>query len=271
MTVTHADGLRSSVEPLVARASRVGDRGRGGRPARHASPARRSHCAPSTCLHWGVRVGDRLRRPAEPARRRGPVVLLPCALAGPRPTSRGRGAERRGVGGSDALGLEEARAQPQHRGGVHLRDAGLGDAEHATDLGEGHALVVVEDEDDASRARRAARSRGPAGTWSPAASSEPAGSVAPGRRSSVSQRGAAESPRSSPAPSSSSSAATLTVESWVKIARRSLDAASRGARRPRARWACGAARPRARRTRGRPRGPWCAPSAGSSRSRAARR
>jgi murein DD-endopeptidase MepM/ murein hydrolase activator NlpD len=36
-----------------------------------------SHCAPTTCLHWGVRVGDDYVDPLTLLPGAGPVVLLP--------------------------------------------------------------------------------------------------------------------------------------------------------------------------------------------------
>ncbi len=80
LTVRHPDGLRSSLEPLVeplargtpVRAGQVvatlaGPPGPGGHPG---------HCAPATCLHWGVRRGEEYVDPLG-LLGPGPVVLLP--------------------------------------------------------------------------------------------------------------------------------------------------------------------------------------------------
>src|SRR5665254_5537 len=49
---------------------------------------------------------------------------------------------------SGPVALLERRAQSQHGGGVHLGDPGLGHPEHPADLRQGHALVVVEDQQE---------------------------------------------------------------------------------------------------------------------------
>ena len=75
VTVTHAGGLRSSLEPVswsvrrgqpVARGQVVGSVA--GNPG---------HCAPATCLHWGLRRGEAYLDPLRWVVGRGPVVLLP--------------------------------------------------------------------------------------------------------------------------------------------------------------------------------------------------
>ncbi|WP_421733251.1 M23 family metallopeptidase [Cellulomonas sp.] len=75
VTVTDAAGRRSSIEPvvptvsvgdLVAQGTRLGTVTFGG-----------SHCAPATCLHWGVRVGGDYVDPLTLLPGAGPVVLLP--------------------------------------------------------------------------------------------------------------------------------------------------------------------------------------------------
>jgi murein DD-endopeptidase MepM/ murein hydrolase activator NlpD len=75
VTVTDADGRRSTVEPLAA-AVAVGDLAVAGTPL-GALTADGSHCAPSTCLHWGVRVGDDYVDPLGLLAGAGPIVLLP--------------------------------------------------------------------------------------------------------------------------------------------------------------------------------------------------
>ena len=75
VTVTDGQGRRSSVEPVAASIG-VGD---------HVGPGTRlgslvaqgSHCAPGTCLHWGVRVGADYVDPLSLLPGAGPVVLLP--------------------------------------------------------------------------------------------------------------------------------------------------------------------------------------------------
>ncbi|MGN8246723.1 murein hydrolase activator EnvC family protein [Cellulomonas soli] len=84
VTVTHGDGLRSSLEPvdpLVSVGQRV-TRGAtvatldaiGTDPAPAGSG---THCAPTTCLHWGVRRGTQYLDPLSLLGDQGPVVLLP--------------------------------------------------------------------------------------------------------------------------------------------------------------------------------------------------
>ena len=85
LTVRHDDGLRSSVEPVLA-AVEVGDRVAAGSPVGTVT-ADRSHCEP-TCLHWGVRDGDVYLDPML-LLRGGPVVLLArdARVAGGQPRS----------------------------------------------------------------------------------------------------------------------------------------------------------------------------------------
>lgn len=62
LVVTHADGTRSTLEPVLATAAVGTSVERGdvvGRVGEHPG-----HCAPDTCLHWGVRVGDDYLDPA---------------------------------------------------------------------------------------------------------------------------------------------------------------------------------------------------------------
>ena len=76
VTVTDAEGRRSSLEPLVPSVG-VGDLVPAG--ARLGTLAvEGSHCAPSTCLHWGVRIADDdYIDPFSLLAGAGPVVLLP--------------------------------------------------------------------------------------------------------------------------------------------------------------------------------------------------
>jgi len=74
VTVTHPDGRRSSLEPVVP-AVVVGQRVAAGDRLGTLS-GERSHC-PSACLHWGVRKGARYVDPLTLLPGGGPVVLLP--------------------------------------------------------------------------------------------------------------------------------------------------------------------------------------------------
>ena len=74
VTISHG-ALRSSLEPVtatvakgaaVAAGTAVGTVGR--------DPG---HCAPRTCVHWGVRAGDTYVDPLDLLAGFGPVVLLP--------------------------------------------------------------------------------------------------------------------------------------------------------------------------------------------------
>lgn len=74
VTVVHSDGLRSSVEPVAAEVEvgavvDAGDR-------LGTLTATTSHCAPSACLHWGVRDAHDYVDPLL-LLRDGPTVLLP--------------------------------------------------------------------------------------------------------------------------------------------------------------------------------------------------
>lgn len=80
LTVRHPDGLRSSLEPLVEPLARGTPVRTGQVVATLAGPpgpdGHPGHCAPATCLHWGVRRGDEYVDPLG-LLRPGPVVLLP--------------------------------------------------------------------------------------------------------------------------------------------------------------------------------------------------
>lgn len=75
LTVTHADGLRSSLEP-VRWSVRRGQRVLGGQVVGTVA-AEPGHCVPATCLHWGLRRGEEYLDPMRWVLDRGPVVLLP--------------------------------------------------------------------------------------------------------------------------------------------------------------------------------------------------
>ncbi|MDC7123772.1 M23 family metallopeptidase [Cellulomonas fimi] len=74
VTVTHDDGLRSSVEPVAALVV-VGARVAPGDPLGTVEPTG-GHCAATACLHWGVRRGDVYVDPVALVEG-GPIVLLP--------------------------------------------------------------------------------------------------------------------------------------------------------------------------------------------------
>ncbi|MNW66435.1 hypothetical protein D3C74_449070 [compost metagenome] len=83
VVVLHDDGLRTSLEPVA------GSVGPGTRVARgevvgtlESSPdggggAAAGHCVPASCLHWGVRRGERYLDPLALLAPREPIVLLP--------------------------------------------------------------------------------------------------------------------------------------------------------------------------------------------------
>lgn len=74
VVVTHEDGLRSTFEP-VAGAPAVGTVvARGGRIGEVTATA--GHCAPQTCLHWGVLRGETYLDPLSFVGR-ARVILLP--------------------------------------------------------------------------------------------------------------------------------------------------------------------------------------------------
>jgi murein DD-endopeptidase MepM/ murein hydrolase activator NlpD len=74
VTIAHADGRRSSLEPVSAGVV-VGQRVEAG-DAIGTLAAEGSHCTPS-CLHWGVREGLVYLDPLTLLPGGGPVVLLP--------------------------------------------------------------------------------------------------------------------------------------------------------------------------------------------------
>ncbi|GGY35460.1 hypothetical protein GCM10010363_15380 [Streptomyces omiyaensis] len=68
--------LRTTFTPVTPLA-RAGDRVRAGDPLAHVAPG--THC-PRSCLHWGLRRGDRYLDPLT-LLRRGPSRLLPVTTA----------------------------------------------------------------------------------------------------------------------------------------------------------------------------------------------
>jgi murein DD-endopeptidase MepM/ murein hydrolase activator NlpD len=89
VVVTHPDGLRTSLEPVVASVP-VGSAVAAGAPIGVAESGvaesgvvegqgdgvTPNHCAPRSCVHWGVRRGDRYLDPLS-LLDRPPIVLLP--------------------------------------------------------------------------------------------------------------------------------------------------------------------------------------------------
>ncbi|MEP7764986.1 M23 family metallopeptidase [Sanguibacter sp. 25GB23B1] len=76
VVISHADGLRSTLEPVasdlttgtaVARGDVVGV----------LAPGVATHCAPATCLHWGVRRGEEYIDPLTLVVENEAVILLP--------------------------------------------------------------------------------------------------------------------------------------------------------------------------------------------------
>ncbi|GAA3812211.1 murein hydrolase activator EnvC family protein [Cellulomonas soli] len=78
VTVVDADGLRSSLEPVDPVVATGQGVHRGDVVATVSTDAAASsHCAPATCLHWGVRRGTDYLDPMDLLGAPGPVVLLP--------------------------------------------------------------------------------------------------------------------------------------------------------------------------------------------------
>lgn len=77
ITLRHAGGLRTSLEPVETTLG-VGDAVARGTPVGTVSSAS-GHCAPDTCVHWGMRQGDDYVDPLSCVPGFGPVVLLPLA------------------------------------------------------------------------------------------------------------------------------------------------------------------------------------------------
>jgi murein DD-endopeptidase MepM/ murein hydrolase activator NlpD len=75
VTVDHGGTLRSSVEPITP-VVRVGDHVRAGDPLGEVSDEP-GHCAPATCVHWGVRLGGDYVNPLDFLVGYGRIVLLP--------------------------------------------------------------------------------------------------------------------------------------------------------------------------------------------------
>ena len=76
LTITHDDGLRSSLEPVTTMLA-AGQRVLPGQVIASVTSVA-GHCAPATCLHWGLRRGETYLDPMRWVLDRGPVVLLPA-------------------------------------------------------------------------------------------------------------------------------------------------------------------------------------------------
>ena len=79
VVVTHPDGLRTSLEPVAASVP-VGTAVAAGTAVGvvedGADGTTPNHCAPRSCVHWGVRRGERYIDPLS-LLDRPPIVLLP--------------------------------------------------------------------------------------------------------------------------------------------------------------------------------------------------
>ncbi|WP_263732545.1 M23 family metallopeptidase [Cellulomonas sp. SG140] len=80
VSVLHADGRRSSVEPVVA-AVVVGQQVGAG-DVLGTLDGSGGHCAPRTCVHWGLRDGERYLDPMTMLPGGGSIVLLPVEPTG---------------------------------------------------------------------------------------------------------------------------------------------------------------------------------------------
>lgn len=75
VVVAHPDGLRSSLEPVTA-AVPVGTGVTAGEPVGRIESPASGHCAPESCVHWGVRRGERYVDPVSLLRPERPVIVL---------------------------------------------------------------------------------------------------------------------------------------------------------------------------------------------------
>ncbi|MDQ6751882.1 MAG: M23 family metallopeptidase [Actinomycetota bacterium] len=90
LTILHADGIRSSFEPVDSPLA-VGSAVATGDVVGTVSP--NAHCPPDdsgNCLHWGVRVGQDYVDPLQFILDRRPSVLLPLDGSIPRENDRGQ-------------------------------------------------------------------------------------------------------------------------------------------------------------------------------------
>ncbi|WP_082812472.1 M23 family metallopeptidase [Cellulomonas timonensis] len=75
LAIAHPDGRRSTLEPVASDLS-PGAVVRQGDAVGHVEPGA-GHCAPLSCVHWGVREGEAYLDPLTLIEGGGPVVLLP--------------------------------------------------------------------------------------------------------------------------------------------------------------------------------------------------
>lgn len=80
VVVAHPDGLRSTLEPVSSELV-AGTVVTQGEVVGTLASGATTHCAPDSCLHWGVRLDDEYIDPLSLVVAREPVVLLP--LDGP--------------------------------------------------------------------------------------------------------------------------------------------------------------------------------------------
>lgn len=74
VSVVHDDGRRSSIEPVLSEVA-VGTAVRAGDPLGTVQAG--THCGATSCVHWGVREGQRYVDPLGLLAGGGPTVLLP--------------------------------------------------------------------------------------------------------------------------------------------------------------------------------------------------
>ena len=75
VTITDPEGLRTTLEPVLWSVG-AGTHVDRGDPVGRIQPVA-GHCAPATCVHWGVRRGDTYLDPLTLVHPVGPVILLP--------------------------------------------------------------------------------------------------------------------------------------------------------------------------------------------------
>ncbi|HEX7589745.1 MAG TPA: peptidoglycan DD-metalloendopeptidase family protein, partial [Demequinaceae bacterium] len=75
VTIDHGGGLVSSIEPITATVA-AGDHVDAGDPLGVVS-GEPGHCAPRTCVHWGVRFQGEYVNPLDVLAGYGRIVLLP--------------------------------------------------------------------------------------------------------------------------------------------------------------------------------------------------
>lgn len=93
LTLTHPDGRRSSMEPVIASVG-LGQSVVAGEAVGVVADGALSHCAPATCLHWGVRADQTYLDPLSLLPGSGPVVLLNAARRPPAVGQQTRSASR---------------------------------------------------------------------------------------------------------------------------------------------------------------------------------